>query len=601
MWLLRTIRRSLLLLTNQERKNLLGLASLRSATSILDLLAILTLAIAVSLASGGEAPDLLRAWLPPSPDEVVLLLLLGSAALFLGKTSVGLVLARVSARYLAKLETQHSAAIAENLFDGNLKNFKKFSRTEVEFAVLRSTENLMGLLGQCINFVAEMSLAVTIITLFLFTDPGSALFIIFYLLAFIVLFQLMTSRRFKRAGKNVFDGSVSFSDALQDLTSSYREISVVGAARFFIQRLTAARGRVAFARASDIFLASVPRLLVESGLILGALIFALLELTRSNDIVDLSAIAIFVAGSLRLMSALLPLQRSVSAMIFLRSPSELALDFLEDAQVGNSLQPVSSPRAESDKTRPDLGHGPLAVQVEHLSFGYEDDDRDVLKGVSLEIQPRTVVALIGPSGAGKSTFADLLIGLQKPDDGIIKANGMNAWDARRTDPGIFGYVPQRPGLVNGSILENIALGVPLEQIDMSKVQSVVQESGLQEFVARLQNGLNTDIGKQFDNLSGGQLQRIGIARALYFSPRLLVLDEATSALDAETEAKISETILSLKHQCTVVVIAHRLSTVKKADKIFVFNDGSLVGSGGFSELKKNNEIMRRFVELSALD
>ena len=215
-----------------------------------------------------------------------------------------------------------------------------------------------------------------------------------------------------------------------------------------------------------------------------------------------------------------------------------------------------------------------AVRVEHLAYAYPETlDHPVLQDVSFEIPKGAFVGIIGPSGAGKTTFVDILLGLLTPTGGRITVDGadiaahMHAWQEN------LAYVPQSIYLIDGTIAENVALGLPKEEIDEARVHEALRMAELSELVESLENGIETQIGERGVKLSGGQRQRIGIARALYHHPSVLILDEATSALDTETEKSITETILRFKGSITIVSIAHRLSTLEACDFKVRFEDG----------------------------
>jgi ATP-binding cassette subfamily C protein len=231
--------------------------------------------------------------------------------------------------------------------------------------------------------------------------------------------------------------------------------------------------------------------------------------------------------------------------------------------------------------------------LKQVSYTYENSEFPAVKNVSLNVPKGNTVAFIGASGSGKSTLADLIVGLLMPTTGtVVVANP----DLRN-----IGYVPQSPGIISGTISQNITLDINKEPFDQDRLDNALKLSHLSELVSTLENGVDTELGAQSDGLSGGQLQRIGLARALYANPGLLVLDEATSALDAETEAAVSDSLRTLHGKCTTIVIAHRLSTIQNADTVFVFDKGEIVASGKFAELVETNDIVARFVELSTLD
>jgi ATP-binding cassette subfamily C protein len=236
---------------------------------------------------------------------------------------------------------------------------------------------------------------------------------------------------------------------------------------------------------------------------------------------------------------------------------------------------------------------PIAVELNDVSFVYDDAELAAVSNVSIAISKGSTVAFIGQSGSGKSTLADLIAGLLAPTSGTIVLTNNNSRN--------IGYVPQAPGIVSGTISQNITLDINNKSCDQERLKNALALSHLQELIETLENGVDTELGAQSDGLSGGQLQRIGLARAIYANPGLLVLDEATSALDAETEAAVSDSLRTLHGKCTTIVIAHRLTTVQNVDTVFVFDKGEIVASGKFNDLVATNDIVARFVELSNLE
>ena len=208
------------------------------------------------------------------------------------------------------------------------------------------------------------------------------------------------------------------------------------------------------------------------------------------------------------------------------------------------------------------------LSVKQVSFHYEDNEKEILSNVNLNIKRGTSIAFIGPSGAGKTTMADLILGILHPTSGIIEADGKNIEDNIKGWYKQIGYTPQTIYLMDDSIRNNIAFGLKEDEIDDDKVWKALEKAQLDEFVKGLPEGIDTNLGDRGVRCSGGQRQRLGIARALYNDPEFLILDEATSALDNETEKAIMEAIDGLKGKKTLLIIAHRLSTTKNCDQIY---------------------------------
>jgi len=213
------------------------------------------------------------------------------------------------------------------------------------------------------------------------------------------------------------------------------------------------------------------------------------------------------------------------------------------------------------------------IQIDHLGYQYPEGKKEVLRDVTFTIPKGKFVGIIGPSGAGKTTFVDLLLGLLEPTVGRILVDGSDIRDKTRAWQAKLAYVPQNIYLIDGTIRENIALGISEKKIDDVRIKRVLKMTELYDFVQSLPNGIHTNVGERGVKLSGGQRQRVGIARALYYRPEVLILDEATSALDHGTEKSITDTILKLKGKITIVAIAHRVSTLEACDFKVRFEDG----------------------------
>jgi ABC-type bacteriocin/lantibiotic exporter with double-glycine peptidase domain len=224
------------------------------------------------------------------------------------------------------------------------------------------------------------------------------------------------------------------------------------------------------------------------------------------------------------------------------------------------------------------------VIIKEMNFCYEDQSKFAIKEFNLEIHEGEFVAFVGPSGSGKSTLVDLILGLNEPTSGSIEISNLSPDIALQTWPGVIGYVPQDVGIINGTIRENLGIGFDPGQISDDDFLYAIDQSGLRGFIDESSLGLNILVGERGTKLSGGQKQRLGIARALVTKPRLLIFDEATSSLDGQSESAISNAIRDLKGSVTLIMIAHRLSTVRFADKVVYIENGTCIKVGKFEEV-----------------
>jgi ATP-binding cassette subfamily C protein len=304
-----------------------------------------------------------------------------------------------------------------------------------------------------------------------------------------------------------------------------------------------------------------------------------------------------------LTAALLPLQNALLTINAVIPSARTAHEILEVARADktgprqkNTLKvdtPAFSKRVSSVH--------PIGVELMDVSFSYPDSGHPALRSASFAIEPGAQVALMGPSGAGKSTIADLLCFVLTPTGGrIVRTDSPNVLGGFQ-ELGRVSYVPQRPGLVSGTILENVALAENEDEVNREQALEALQLANLSDLIAGLPDGIDTPLGKLQDGLSGGQMQRLGLARALYTKPGLLVMDEATSALDAESESKIQKALDSMRGKVTVVLIAHRLNTIQHADKVILVEDGQVRDSGTFKELIARNPSVERVVDLMRVE
>ena len=597
-----TVVRSLTLLTLNQRTRFLTYALMTFGLNLLDLAGIALLGVLGATVVSGNIPHYLE-WLGIESSRGAVVSLLGFATFaFLLKTSLGIALSKKRQLFLASLERHFSRQISEHFFNSNLATVKQHSRADFEWAILRSTHIAFGsVLAQALNFLAEASLALLILGFFFYTDWLSASLVTVYLGTVILAFQVATRLQTSKTGADYRAGSVNVVKSISDILSNFREIMVLSKMNFFLAELDRTRAMVAEAQAKQFFFQAIPRLVVELAVIVGAFAFVILQVSLANQALDLSTVSVFLIGSLRMMSALLPLYRAFMQLRYDMPQARASQQLLEKANKSSdsvvTLKEVGN--APNLPTPPSQG---LSVEMVKVFFNHEDGEsrRNTLSDVSISIAPGTTVALIGPSGSGKSTILDLVVGLNSPSRGEIRVSGLAPDVLRARFPGIFGYVPQKPGLVRGSLANNIALGVDSSDIDYGALSEAIRAADLEDFVTSLPSGIHSSFGEQFDSLSGGQAQRIGLARALYTRPKLVVLDEATSALDAETEASITSNLARLSYRPTTIIVAHRLSTVKHAENVFLIDSGRVVASGDFRTLEKTVPLVKTYVDLMSV-
>lgn len=604
MW--QTVKTSLGLLTKRQRVGYVLLLVTRVFVNFLDIAGVAAVGLLGAAGASGFLGNREATFFGITIDirtpGVLLTVMASVAVFFFLKAALSIVLIRKTVYFLADIEIKNATEIAQFLFTGGLSELRQYSKSEVQFAVTRSTNvTFSGVLGSAGTLVTETALLVFMFGLFVIVDPFAAIAITVYFLVVVFIFQAFSSQRMQQSGQDFTVGSMGVTQISLDMFEAFKEISVLMKQVFFLARFTEARTKYAHADAKMRFVMGIPRYFVETALAVGALALVAWQLRRGEVSDGLVTAGVFLAGGVRMMAALLPLQNAFLALRNQVQQARIGQEILAKSRASkDGITAILESSKDAMDSYVDSTTG-VRVELSDVTFTHSGSEHAAVRNVSFFIEPGAYVAMVGPSGAGKTTLADLILGLNTADSGSVTVDGIPARGLRESRPGLMAYVPQRPGLVSGTLVDNIALGLPRESVDLDRVHSALKKARLEEFVNDLPDGVNTKLGKNVDSLSGGQIQRLGLARALYTNPKLIVLDEATSALDAEAEASISESIRNISKDTTVIVIAHRLSTVQRADAVHVIDNGQLIASGTFKQLRKSVPMIQEYVRLMSFD
>ena len=376
-------------------------------------------------------------------------------------------------------------------------------------------------------------------------------------------------RNISKQAKIQNDFAAGYIKCVNQGLGAIKETKVMRKEKYFLEEFSRTYQQYGEANRKYLFINQLPRMIIETMVVSGLLVMIVAKLAMGStpeEIVPL--LGVLALAAFRLMPSA---NRIVNLFNTIKFQQPLFYELYPE------LMDIKE-RQESRKESYYLSVQPKlkfekSIQVNKLRFAYPEGREDVLRDVSFSISKGDFTGIIGPSGAGKTTFVDILLGLLKPSDGNIKVDGQNIFDNIRSWQANLAYVPQSIYLIDGSVKENIALGVASENIDNARIEKSLHMVELYDFVSDLPEGMETRVGERGVKLSGGQRQRIGIARALYQQPEVLILDEATSALDNDTEKSITDTILKLKGQITIIAIAHRLSTLAECDYKIEFAEG----------------------------
>jgi ABC-type multidrug transport system fused ATPase/permease subunit len=523
-----------------------------------------------------------------------------AAIVLIAKSIVApLLMARVFS-FLARREAIVSARLTKELLARPLSFVQLRSTQETARALTRGTHAAIGIvLGQAVAALSELALLTVLAIPLLVINPAVALGAIAFFGVITWGVQRALGSRAARFGSQSarVDDLLSLR-TIQEALGAYREITVTGRRSFYVEHLRNLRDRSASSAVSSQIVAMLPKFVSEAGLVLGAFMLAVVLFTTQPVAVAAGTLTMFLAAATRVVPALLRMQSAALSIRAASGPAEPTFALAED--LGHPLDTSAVETASTWLSRDGYPDFVPSVDVRNVTYAYAGAGVPALREVNLTVSAGQTVALVGRSGAGKSTLADVILGVLQPDAGEVLVGGIEPSDAIRRWPGAVAYVPQEIMLVEASVRANVALGLPQHLIDEDQVWAAIGRTQLADFVRTSPDGLDTPIGERGLRLSGGQRQRLGVARALFSRPRLLILDEATSALDAETEEAITSILKDLGQHVTVVVIAHRLSTVRHADLVVYLEDGSVVAAGSFAEVCARVPAFRRQAELMGL-
>ncbi len=494
-----------------------------------------------------------------SQDNMILISLLLLVIIYLIKNLVLTIIAKIEVLKIVKIKFE----TAESLY-------KKFVTNPYRFHLNNNSSNLINFttnqidsfsnsMFNCVILAAETLIILGVISVLFFTEPSGTAIIALLASIFGLIFYKAMKKRISKLSQEMSDNKSYKIKSLQESFGSIKEIKIYNKENYFFNLFNIYNKKVVDIEGYETFLKRLPRLWFEFLCVLIFVTFLVFTMTLSNiDIINLTPIlGLFGVATIRLIPSINRILLSVQTINF----GEAALIML-DENLNGIQQPVGINNVSSNKKK-----FTKTLTFENVSFSF-NEDKKIIDNINLNIERGDFVGFFGETGVGKTTLLNILLGLIKPTFGKIKIDGENIENNLSQWQSKIGFVPQSIYLLDDTIRKNIAFGVSDIEIDHKKMISVIRDSQLEKFVLNLPKKENSFVGERGMQISGGQLQRIGIARALYINPEILIFDESTSSLDNETELKIMETIKNVKKDKTVIFVSHKKTPMKFCNKLF---------------------------------
>lgn len=589
-WSSSTLGKSVSVLSKKNQLRIYLVATIQILLGALDLLGVALIGVLGALAvngvqsrpAGNRVESILSLLHIADKSFQMQAMFLGllAAVTLVGRTVFSIIFTRKILFFLSRQGARISGTLISKFLSRSLLYVNLRPRQETLFAVTHGVNSIMlGVLGNAASLISDGAILVVMAVGLFIVDPLIAIstLLVFSTIAF-GMYQL-SQKRAQFLGVQNANLSISSNERILEVLNSYRESVVRNRRNYYAREISLGRLKLADTLAETTFLPNISKYVIETAVILGALFIAAVQFWLQDASHAVATLAVFLAAGTRIAPAVLRVQQGALGIKNSLGIAGPTLDLIEDL-----IETEEASLTSDVLDREHLGFNP-SVSLLDVRFTYPGSANPAISNINLEISKGQIVALVGPSGAGKTTLVDVLLGVLNPELGAVKISGCAPVDAFSKWPGAVSYVPQDVTISNGTIRSNVGFGYPLELAKDELVVESLKIAHLVEYLKESKLELDASVGERGTKLSGGQRQRLGIARAMFTKPQLLVLDEATSSLDGETEANISGAIQELRGTTTVVMIAHRLSTVRNADLVVYMESGKIMASGKFDEVR----------------
>ena len=532
---------------------------------------------------------ILNSILEGNTHQTNLEILLGLAGVaFVGKSILSLLLTKITLRVLLNASLRLSLTSATKFFNLNIEKTQKLNSQQTAFGL---TYGMTSLVLENLNalsiILSECGLLLLLFALLLYKATVIALVMAVYFGILFVLVSRKIGKRVTLSTRLRIQEDIKASQLIQNLLFTYRDNYIYGGFPNALKKYHNYRKNAVTAASDLSYLSAIPKYSMEIGMIVGISLIAIIDFSLGQNSAAAGNLLIFGAASSRILPSLLRMQGALATRRTVREGSSYARDIIEELPREDSATSASAFRRINNTHSEEI-----AIKMENVSYSHEVSEFKI-KDLNLRITSGEKIAIIGPSGGGKSTIIDLITGIKHPDAGEIAIRDRSPLQYLVDFPGGLGYIPQRPGFLPLSIAENIALG--RSEIDLARIRYSLSRVGLLTHVDSLEASIHSQILEDSRNFSGGQLQRIAVARAFYFGSPILLLDEPTSALDNISDAELWEELLE-EEALTILAVTHKLHNLERFDRIVLVIEGEIAAVGKFQELLQEASEFRSFLK-----
>lgn len=573
------------------RRKLYMLIAIQISLSMLDLIGVGLLGILVSSILGGyKAIEnhaiivwMLKTFGIDDFNEFLITMSVFVAIVFLTKNFASGYMSWKTFNFLAFQQTMFSRDYLRVIFASDYDLIRREKPETIAYALNEgSTAAIIGVIGNFVNLICDLFLLVLLFFVLISIEPIPGLLTLLYFALVALFITYYVQRPIASYSIRSMKSNIEYRTSITSVLRLFREIKILNKDPFYEKKLNYLKNENANVGAVTTWLGQIPKALLESAMLIGLLILVVAISTPKGDVTSHGVLGIYIASATRLVPAILRVQSSLYLIRTSLPGANKALSLLSFFENSRKSKVLN---IDGDLTSSAYNKPKDFIKIKQMSFGYKDTPNGLIyRDFDLNISKGERIALTGPSGGGKSTLVDLILGLLRPVKGqiLIEEIASNLWIKR--NPGSVSYLPQDTHFIHGSILENICLGEDESDVNPERLESALTNAKFLEVIKKLEFGLQTKISENNPLLSGGEKQRLGIARTLYTQPALIIMDEASSAMDSRLESEFLDSLKSISKDVTVIFIAHRHNSLRNFNRILYVNEGLILADGTYDEV-----------------